>query len=142
MKEISLEELIPQRAPFLMIDRLEYCDPIFARTSLIVTQDNLFCDNNGELIETAIIENIAQTCAARIGYRNIGSEDSSVKIGYIGAIKGLEITTRPRVGETLETQIEILNEVFAMTLVRAEVKINDKIIATCEMKIALSDIVI
>ncbi len=40
----------------------------------------------------------------------------------------------------METEIETVEEVFGMTLVRACVKIGEEIIAEAEMKIALSDI--
>lgn len=136
IKDIDILTLIPQRRPFVMIDRLLTFDEIESSTDFVIKEDNIFC-KDGFFLETGIMENIAQTCAARIGYININNNES-VKIGVIGSIKDLVITKLPEVGATLVTKVKVLSEVFAITLVEAEVYDNDKLIAKCEMKISLT----
>lgn len=137
IKDIDILTLIPQRRPFVMIDRLLSFDEIESSTDFVIKEDNIFC-KDGLFLETGIMENIAQTCAARIGYININNNES-VKIGVIGSIKDLIITKLPKVGATLLTKVKVLSEVFAITLVEAEVYDNDELIAKCEMKISLTD---
>lgn len=137
IKDIDILTLIPQRRPFVMIDRLLSFDEIESSTDFVIKEDNIFC-KDGLFLETGIMENIAQTCAARIGYININNNES-VKIGVIGSIKDLIITKLPKVGTTLLTKVKVLSEVFAITLVEAEVYDNDELIAKCEMKISLTD---
>lgn len=137
IKDIDILSLIPQRRPFVMIDRLLSFDKIESSTDFVIREDNIFC-KDGLFLETGIMENIAQTCAARIGYININNNES-VKIGVIGSIKDLVITKLPKVGATLITKVKVLSEVFAITLVEAEVYDNDELIAKCEMKISLTD---
>lgn len=137
IKDIDILTLIPQRRPFVMIDRLLTFDEIESSTDFVIKEDNIFC-KDGLFLETGIMENIAQTCAARIGYININNNES-VKIGVIGSIKDLIITKLPKVGATLVTKVKVLSEVFAITLVEAEVYDNDELIAKCEMKISLTD---
>ena len=137
IKDIDILTLIPQRRPFVMIDRLLSFDEIESSTDFVIKEDNIFC-KDGLFLETGIMENIAQTCAARIGYININNNES-VKIGVIGSIKDLIITKLPKVGTTLVTKVKVLSEVFAITLVEAEVYDNDELIAKCEMKISLTD---
>lgn len=137
IKDIDILSLIPQRRPFVMIDRLLSFDEIESSTDFVIKEDNIFC-KDGLFLETGIMENIAQTCAARIGYININNNES-VKIGVIGSIKDLIITKLPKVGTTLLTKVKVLSEVFAITLVEAEVYDNDELIAKCEMKISLTD---
>ena len=137
IKDIDILTLIPQRRPFVMIDRLLSFDEIESSTDFVIKEDNIFC-KDGLFLETGIMENIAQTCAARIGYININNNES-VKIGVIGSIKDLVITKLPKVGTTLLTKVKVLSEVFAITLVEAEVYDNDELIAKCEMKISLTD---
>ena len=137
IKDIDILSLIPQRRPFVMIDRLLSFDEIESSTDFVIKEDNIFC-KDGLFLETGIMENIAQTCAARIGYINIHNNES-VKIGVIGSIKDLVITKLPKVGTTLLTKVKVLSEVFAITLVEAEVYDNDELIAKCEMKISLTD---
>ena len=135
-EEIDILKLIPQQPPFVMVDKLLHCDPQTTQTALTVREENIFCDN-GILAEAGLIENIAQTCAARVG--NIGNEqgDNGVKIGFIGMIRNLEIARLPKAGETLVTQVNLIEEVFNISLVNATVSIGDEIITSCEMKISM-----
>lgn len=138
LSNIDIIELIPQRYPFIMIDRLTYFDPIVTTSKFKVCYDNIFLDE-GHFSATGLIENIAQTCAARIGYINRLNHDV-VKLGFIGAIRNLKIFRTPKVNDVLETTISVKEEVFQMTLVDAIIKLNGEAIVTAEMKIALSDI--
>ena len=137
IEDITLRELIPQRPPFVMIDRLVSSDAVFTVTELEVRPDNVFVVN-GQLSASGLVENIAQTCAARIGYINLNSGET-VKIGVIGSISNMGIVRTPKVGERLVTTIQLLEEVFQVTLVEAVVKSGDKELARCNMKIALTD---
>ena len=138
INDIPLNELIPQRPPFVMIDRLLSSDEVYSVTEFEVRKDNIFVENE-RLTASGLIENIAQTCAARIGYINL-KNGGTVKIGVIGAINNLNIKRTPKVGEKLTTTIKLLEEVFQMTLVEAVVKIGEEELVTANMKIALTDI--
>ena len=106
-------------------------------TELTVRKDNIFVEDE-RLTSSGLIENIAQTCAARIGYLNLNA-GGTVKIGVIGAISNLDIVRTPKVGEKLVTTIELISEVMQMTLVEAVIRIGDEEIARTSMKIALTD---
>lgn len=137
IRDIDILSLIPQRRPFVMVDRLTAFSETLSTGELSITGDNLFCRDN-VLTETGIMENIAQTCAARIGYINMTNSES-VKIGVIGAIKNLRIFGLPKVGDTITTTVKVVCEVLAITMVTAEVRCGDTLIASCEMKISLTD---
>jgi len=130
-------ELIPQRPPFVMVDSLIFCDLSITRTLLEVRADNIFNDW-GRLSTAGICENIAQTCAARLGYLSLAS-GQPVKLGYIGAISNMQVYRTPVTGETVVTEINVLQEVFNITLVHAVVKCGDELIAQTDLKIALGD---
>lgn len=104
-------------------------------TATVVSETNLFVDA-GLFAPAGIIENMAQTCAARIGYVNKYIRRKSVRIGFIGAIRSLRLYRLPAIGETLETTVDTLEEVFGLTLVRATIRVGTEIIAEGEMKIA------
>jgi 3-hydroxymyristoyl/3-hydroxydecanoyl-(acyl carrier protein) dehydratase len=135
---INILDLLPQRPPFVAIDRMVHFDTVVTVTCLKILDSSIFVEN-GLFTENGIIENIAQTCAARMGYINKNLQSGSVKIGFIGSIKNLVIEELPRVGDELKTTIEVVSEVFAITLVNANVKVADKLVASCEMKISLTD---
>lgn len=137
-REIDILELLPQRPSFVMVDTLTHYDPVVTCTELEVRRENLFFAD-GVLSEAGVVENIAQTCAARMGYINRYLRKEDVKIGFIGAMKNLVICRLPTVGEKIATRIEILSEVGNMTLVRAESHGSAGPVAACEMKIAILD---
>lgn len=138
ISSINVLDLIPQRPPFIMIDCLTHFDPVITSSRFTVRGNNLFF-SEGRLLASGLIENIAQTCAARIGYINRLSNEV-IKLGFIGAVRNLKIYKTPLAGDTIYTTITVKEEVFQMTLVDAVVKLNDETIAEAEMKIALSDI--
>lgn len=138
ISSVNVLDLIPQRPPFIMIDCLTHFDPVITCSRFTVRDNNLFF-SEGRLLASGLIENIAQTCAARIGYINRLSNEV-IKLGFIGAVRNLKIYKTPLAGDTIYTTITVKEEVFQMTLVDAVVKLNDETIAEAEMKIALSDI--
>ena len=84
-----------------------------------------------------MIENIAQTCAARIGYINKYILKKSVQIGVVGAIRKMEVFNLPKAGQQISTIVEVKEEVFGMTLASAQVLQGDQLLASTEMKIAV-----
>ena len=132
-------DLLPQRPPFIMIDKLVFSDEVVTTTKFLVRSDNIFME--GDVLNAcALVENIAQTCAARMGYINYVNHEK-VRIGFIGSIRNLNILRPVRLGELLTTSIEVKEEVMQLTLVEASVRVGDETVVTAEMKIALSDIV-
>jgi predicted hotdog family 3-hydroxylacyl-ACP dehydratase len=131
--EENIQVLIPQRPPFVMIDKLLYSGETITQTSFVITEENIFVEN-GEFCEAGLMENIAQTAASRAGYI-ARLENKPVSAGYIGAVKNLEITGLPKINDELITEIKIENQVFDFILISGGVCSNDKLVATCEMKI-------
>jgi len=136
ISETDILPFIPQRAPFVMIDNLVGCDEQSARTTLQVRNDNLFV-KAGVLTEPALVENIAQTAAARIGYI-CSRENKPVPIGYIAAVQNLVINELPKTGSTVETEIIIKNQVMNVTIISGIARTEGRVMASCEMKIFVS----
>jgi len=122
-----------------MIDKLLSVAEKSVCTELLITADNIFT-KNGELLEAGVIENMAQTCAAGMGYVNVCTYQNSVKIGFLSAIRNFSIKRLPKVGETLHTCVSIVELVMEMILIKSEVKIDDETIAEGDMKIFVTDI--
>lgn len=128
---------IPQRAPFIMISTLETCDDLGATTTFDVSEDNIFVQQH-KLTEPALIENIAQTAAARIGFI-CQQEKRPVPVGYIGAVQNLKVNQLPTVQSKLTTQISIKHQIFSATIIEGRIFENEKLIAQCDMKIFISE---
>ncbi len=127
---------IPQRPPFVMVDDLRWCSEEGAASGFRVRQDNIFVEN-GLLREPALVENIAQTAAARMGYI-CKQESRPVPVGFIGAVQKLKIDRLPALDDVLETTITVKNQVFNATIIEGKIAVNDQLVASCEMKIFIS----
>ena len=124
---------MPQRPPFVMIDKLLHSDEKHTITGFRVNEDNIFVEN-GEFREPGLIENIAQTVAAGAGYKFRRNNDP-VAVGYIGSIKNLEIFALPKINDELITEITIDDRVFDVIFISGKSSCNNRIMARCEMKI-------
>lgn len=138
VRHIDVHTLLPQQEPFVMIGQMEHFDMVNMVTSTEVLPSNIFVEK-GTLDAAGIIENIAQTCAVRIGYINQYILKKGIQIGFIGAIKNFLVHSLPQVGEKIQTTVTINEEVFGMLLVTAQVATADRLIATTEIKIALKN---
>lgn len=138
VRQIDVHTLLPQQEPFVMIGQMEHFDMTNVRTSTAVLMSNIFVEE-GRLDAAGVIENIAQTCAARIGYINQYILKKGIQIGFIGAIKNFLLHSLPEVGERIETTVTINEEVFGILLATARVTTPDRLIATTEIKIAIKE---
>jgi len=132
----DIADLIPQKVPFVMIDQLNYSDDSTTTSTFTVRESNLFV-TNGYFSEPGLIENIAQTAAARAGYAAI-TQNNPVPLGFIGAIKDLEIYELPLIGAELETEITLLHQVFEVAIISGIIRSAGKVLAQCEMKIVIN----
>lgn len=138
LRQIDIHELLPQQEPFVMIGTLIHFNHTCTITETEIKSDNIFVDN-GCFSASGLMENIAQTCAARIGYVNKYILKKGIQLGLIGAVRNFEIIDHPKVGDVLTTQVNVKEEVFGMTLAEATIKCSGKIIVSTEMKIAVKE---
>ena len=132
----NIETLIPQRPPFVMIDKLLSFSENTTTTGFSIKADNIFV-KNGLFKEPGLMENIAQTAAARAGYVS-QSENKPVLVGYIGAISNLQVFFLPKNGDELITEITIENQIFDVTLISGKITCNGQAVAQCKMKIFIN----
>lgn len=135
---VPVEEIIPQRRPFVMIDKLVEVSDNSAITELHIKADNILVDR-GYFVESGMVENMAQTCAAGMGYINTYSMKDQVRIGFLSAIRNLQIMRLPKIGEVLCTRVSIIEQFMGMVLVEARSFVGDEEVAQGEMKIFIVD---
>lgn len=126
-------KLIPQRPPIVMVDSFFGIEEDRSYSGLTVTADNIFSEA-GKLQETGLIEHIAQSAAARIGYLYT-QKGEDVPLGFIGSVDKLKVYSLPEIGMKLFTEITVVQEVFDITLIAAQVKAGEELMAECRMKI-------
>ena len=131
-----INKLIPQKPPFVMVDKLLHFEDNKVVAGLTISRENIFTQNN-KFTAPGLIEHMAQTVALYTGYRYFLKKEDP-PIGYIGAIKKAEIFELPNVEDELITTVIILHDIMGVTLVTAETECNGKVIASSEMKTVLA----
>ena len=138
LKRIDVHELLPQKEPFVMISKLVHFDMSNTKTETLISEENIFVDN-GLFSASGLIENIAQTCAARIGYVNKYILKKGIQIGFIGSIRNLTIFFFFLVGDVISTTVDVIEEVFGMTLASSRITLDGRTIVETEIKIAVRE---
>ncbi len=125
--------LIPQKAPFVMLDALISFNTSEVVSKYKISNSNIFYDGSF-FTESGIIENMAQTVALHTGY-DFFIKNKSAPIGYIGSVKKVSIKTLPLLDEIITTKATILHEFMGVTMVNIKVfNANNEEIASSEMK--------
>ena len=139
LRSIAVHTVLPQQKPFVMVGHLTHFEMTTSTTETKIVESNIFVDD-GRFSAAGMMENIAQTCAARIGFYNKYILKNEVQVGFIGAVRNYEIIDLPTVGSTIHTTVDILEEVFGMTLANAKIMCDGKVMATAEIKLSVRSV--
>lgn len=133
IKGEEIFRLIPQREPIVMVSELSDVTETSASTALEILAENIFCFN-GVLQESGLIEHVAQSAAAFAGYERY-SKNLEPKLGYIGEVSKFRVLRLGKVGEKLSTSLKVMAQAEGVTLIAAETKVGEEVIASGRMKI-------
>lgn len=139
LRSIDVHTVLPQQEPFVMIDTLTHFEMMTSTTETLIRDTNIFVDG-GRFSASGMMENIAQTCAARIGFYNKYILHKDVQVGFIGAVRNYIVNELPKAGSMITTRVDILEEIFGMTLANAEIMCEGRVVATAEIKLSVRNI--
>lgn len=127
-------EFIPQRDPIIMVHKVVSAEETKFITQFEIKEDNIFLEN-GILQEPALIENIAQSAAA--GFGTVAKKNGGEKggLGFIGSVSRLKCHKLPKIGDTINTKVEVGTKFGAITLIIAKNYVDGELLLECEMKI-------
>lgn len=128
--------LIPQKFPFVMVDKVLAFGENFITSGFTVEETNIFTENS-IFQEAGLIEHMAQSVALYTGY-HFFLKNEPAPTGYIGSIKSIEIFQLPKVNDNLVTKVNVLQEFAGITLVDISVLLNEVEIARGQMKTVLA----
>ncbi|WP_185966040.1 hypothetical protein [Flavobacterium sp. ZT3R18] len=131
-----VQTLIPQRFPFVMVDALYDYSETTLVSGFTIQSDAIFFQN-GNFIESGLIEHMAQSVALHTGYQFYLRKETA-PTGYIGSIKDIIISKLPKLNDEIRTTVSILQEFGGITLVDVVTKLNDVEIAKGQMKTVLA----
>lgn len=134
----NIENLIPQKSPFVMVDALLGFSNTHVISSFKISESNILFKNQ-TLSEAGLIENMAQTVALHTGY-DFFLKGEPAPTGYIGSIKDVQIETLPQLNDIINTEARILQEFMGVTLVEITVSNAKKeTIASSTMKTVIAN---
>ena len=127
---------IPQRPPMVLIDTLEEASEMHAVAHFRIPADHTFVLEE-RMSEAGLIENIAQTAAAQVGfvYRQ---KSLPIPVGFIAAIKDLCIYALPKINARIRTRIDIVNTVMGVILIKGSSFVDDEKLCECEMRVFIN----
>ena len=127
--------LIPQRAPFVMVDGFDMVDDKSARSTLTIGRDNYFLLPDGTMSESGLVEHIAQSASALAGCIALRQGAASAPVGLIGEVRHFTCHRRPCCGERVDTTVTYTLTLANVTLATGTCLIDGDTIATMQFKI-------
>lgn len=133
----KIKELLPQKAPFVMVNQLlEYSEKTIT-TGFTIEKENIFIED-GYFNESGMIENIAQSTALHTGY-DFYMRNEDAPVGYIGSISNVKLFKRPKLNKYITTKVEIIKEFMGITLVTGQIFCEDEILLEAKMKTVITE---
>jgi predicted hotdog family 3-hydroxylacyl-ACP dehydratase len=131
----------------LMVTRLVHIDDASVQTQFSVSEDCVFVKNE-MLSETGLIENAAQTCSAIVGQSYFDKNDLQGKgnklVGYISAIKKVEIFGLPKQGDVIITKASLISrfDTGAITICSIDCSTfnNNELIVACTLNFLIHEV--
>jgi len=117
------------------IDALTDCTETTARATASFNAEH-FVVVDGAVIETALIECVAQTVAAALGHRALASgKTGAASNGMLAAVSNFKILSRPPLEKSLTIEVRELKRLGPMLLIAGTVSCNGQVIATGELSL-------
>ena len=136
LEKEAVENLLPQKFPFVMVDKMYSFTENSLVSGLKIKDDNIFYDDNF-FLEAGLIEHMAQSVALHTGYEFF-LKNEKAPTGYIGSIKEIEIKKLPKINDTIQSTVTIIQEFAGITLVDIVTTLNNEEIANGQMKTVLA----
>src|SRR6266511_2802767 len=126
---VPIEALIPHRAPMCWINTLTDCTDRTATATACFGAGH-FAATEGLVLETALVECVAQTVAAALGHRTqAGGPRGAANNGLLAAVSNFRIQSRPPIGKTLNIEVRELKRLGAMLLVAGTISCEGQMVA-------------
>ena len=134
----QIQEIIPHRYPFLLVDRITDCEPgKFAKGIKCVSANEMqFCGHfpsQHVMPGVLIIEALAQVGAVAI----LSEEENKGKVAFFGGIKNARFKKQVIPGDVLELECELTARKGPIGYGNAVAKVDGKVAVTAELTFAI-----
>jgi predicted hotdog family 3-hydroxylacyl-ACP dehydratase len=106
-------------------------------TATACFSDNDFAVVDGRVLETALVECVAQTVAAALAQRALTASPSSAVTanGMLIGVANFKVASPARAGENLRIEISELKRLGPMLLVAGKISCDDRLVAAGELSL-------
>jgi predicted hotdog family 3-hydroxylacyl-ACP dehydratase len=129
----AIEEILPHRTPMRFIDALTDCTDTTASATATFTAEH-FAVADGTVLESALVECVAQTVAAALGHRAMtGGEKEPRAPGMLVAVSNFKIHSRPLPGKFLQIEVSQRKRLGPMLMVSGNITCEGQTIASGDL---------
>ena len=134
----QIQEILPHRYPFLLVDRITECEPGKSATGIkcVSANESQFMGHFPQkhvMPGVLIIEALAQTGAVAL----LAEEKNKGKIAYFGGIKQARFKRQVIPGDVLTLKCEIISSKGPIGIGKAEAYVGDQLAVTAELTFAI-----
>ena len=131
----AIEQLIPHRAPMRWVDALIDCTDTTATATTMFTA-NHFAVADRAVIETALVECMAQTVASALGQRMRASgKTGATNNGMLAAVSNFKIHSSPPMNLELTIEVREVKRLGPMLMIAGTISCGTRLIATGELSL-------
>ena len=132
----AIENLIPHRPPMCWIKSLDECTATTA-TATACFAENDFAVADGKVLETALVECVAQTVAAALGQRaqSGGGKPGPTAHGMLVAASNFKIISSPSAGQALRIEVRETKRLGPMLLVSGTISCAGQVVAAGDLSL-------
>ncbi|MDM8526311.1 SPASM domain-containing protein [Desulfococcaceae bacterium HSG8] len=131
---VRVDDIIPQKTPMRVVDRLTRIAERTAEVSATISDDLPFAGEDGRLDEVLCMELVAQSAAAFNGFKHLGISGATPE-GYLLGARKFEISGTVNVGDTLNISVYKYARYGDFGIVKGTVSRDGDVIARGEIKI-------
>ena len=147
ISNLDISNFLPHRKPMLMVSSVLEIDNESVATQFHILEDCIFL-KDGKLSESGLIENAAQAASGVVGQSFFEKDDlegiGNKLVGYISAIKKVEIFQLPSLGETIVTRAKLLSRFdtgeMTMCSLQSETFLGEKLIVSSTMNFLIHEV--
>ena len=134
----QIQEILPHRYPFLLVDRITECEPGKSATGIkcVSANESQFMGHFPQkhvMPGVLIIEALAQTGAVAL----LAEEKNKGKIAYFGGIKQARFKRQVIPRDVLTLKCEIISSKAPVGIGKAEAYVGDQLAVTAELTFAI-----
>ena len=133
MNPVPTDSLVPHRPPMQWVNTLVDCTDTTATATACPNEGDLAVAD-GQVLETALVECVAQTVAAALGHRaKISGKTGWPGVGMLTGVSDFRVQSRTPADKNLRIEVRELKRLGAMLMIAGVVSCEGQVIASGEL---------